>query len=93
MTEKVVQVTEERSIIELTKEELEEIKNEERLSGWNDVCQYINFCYDHYYYEKKSISAIFEFVKETIWFVRFERKYIKNTRRLDFFQWKDKYRQ
>ena len=91
MIEKVINVTEEKIIIELTKEELEEIKKKQRKLGRDDVVGYIAFSLKNYKL-KMNLGGIFEFIHNLIDFLNKDTEYIPNAFRYTFLDYLNEYR-
>lgn len=91
MIEKLINVTEEKIIIELTKEEFEKIKQEQRKLGRDDVAGYIAFSLKNYKL-KMNLGGIFEFVHNLIDFLNKDTKYIPNTFEYTFSDYLNEYR-
>lgn len=91
MIEKVINVTEEKIIIELTKEELEEIKKKQRKLGRDDIAGYIAFSLKNYKL-KMNLGGLLEFVPNLIDFLNKDTEYIPNTFRYTFSDYLNEYR-
>lgn len=91
MTEKVINVTEEKIIIEITKEELEEIKKKQRKLGRDDVAGYIAFSLKNYKL-KMNLGGAFEFVHNLIDFLNKDTEYMPNTFEYTFSDYLNEYR-
>ena len=91
MIEKVIEVTEKKTIIELTKDELEEIKQEQRKLGRDDIAGYIAFSLKNYKL-KMNLGGVFEFVHSLIDFLNKDTEYISNTFEYTFSDYLNEYR-
>jgi len=81
-------ITTKQIIYELTKEELESIKAEERKKGQFDVISYIGFCWNNFIW-KKNIAGVHEFVDSLLDFLN-GYSGIKNTQNIDFSEYVSK---
>ena len=91
MIEKVINVTEEKIIIEITKEELEEIKKKQRKLGRDDVAGYITFSLINCKLQM-NIGGVFKFVHDLMDFLNKNTDYIPNTFGYTFSDYLNEYR-
>lgn len=84
-------VTESKVFYEISEDELNKIKREERAKGRQDVAEYIDFAYCNYIY-KINIGGAFDFIKDVIKFCRFEINNIDNNYKYNFFDFVKRYR-
>ena len=75
-------VTESKTLYEISEDELIEIKRKERAKGRQDVVEYIDFAFCNYIY-KMNIGGVFSFIKSLIKFCRLKEYYCDITRLLD----------
>lgn len=85
------EITTEQIVYEITKEELEKIKRDERVNGRYDIIRYLIFTMQHYRYEL-NVGGMMKFIKELIQFLGGETNVIKNTFRYSFDDYVLKYR-
>ena len=85
------EVTTEQVVYEITKEELDSIKREERNKGRDDVLGYIGFSIKNYRYEI-TIAGIKNFVKELVDFLSDRTNTIQNIYGYSFWDYIKKYR-
>ena len=84
-------VEKEQIVYEITKEELDKIKREERVKGRYDIVEYARFAWNNYYLQLNTGCKI-RFVKDLFDFVVNEDDSIKNIYNLSFHEYVKKYR-
>ena len=84
-------IVSEVTIYELTKEELEEIKKNERLKGRDDIRQYVNFAWHNFYLELNYKGKV-EFFIETCNFLLNGENNIHNVYKMPFDKFIETYR-
>ena len=84
-------VTESKTLYEISEDELIEIKRKERAKGRQDVVEYIDFAFCNYIY-KMNIGGVFSFINSLIKFCRLEINNIDNHYKYNFFDFVKKYR-
>ncbi len=84
-------ITESKVFYEISEDELNEIRREERAKGRQDVAEYIDFAYCNYIY-KMNIGGAIGFIERVIKFCRFEINNIDNHYKYNFFDFVKKYR-
>ena len=84
------EVTTEQVVYEITKEELDSIKREERNKGRDDVLGYIGFSIKNYRYEI-TIAGIKKFVEELVDFLSDRTSTIQNIYGYSFWDYIKKY--
>lgn len=85
------EVTTEQIVYEISKEELEFIKREERAKGRYDIIEYLCFTMKYYLYEI-NIAGATNFIKELCDFLLDKTNTIQNTYRYSFGDYLKKYR-
>ena len=85
------EVTTEQVVYEITKEELDSIKREERNKGRDDALGYIGFSIKNYRYEI-TIAGINKFVRELVDFLSNRTNTIQNIYGYSFWDYIKKYR-
>lgn len=85
------EVTTEQVVYEITKEELESIKIEERNKGRYDIIEYLCFAASHYIY-KINIGGAVNFITDLSDFLSDKTNIIPNVYGYSFFEWMKKYR-
>lgn len=81
----------EQVIYEISKEELESIKRDERNNGRYDIIGYIGFALKNYRYEL-NLGGLSELVSDLCDFVTDKTNTIQNTYGYSFFEWLKRYR-
>ena len=76
-------VTESKTLYEISEDELIEIKRKERAKGRQDVVEYIDIAFCNYIY-KMNIGGVFSFIKSLIKFCRLEINNIDNHYKYNF---------
>lgn len=71
---------------EISKEELEKIKKQERARGRSELAEYILFCYSNYIL-KMNLGGLLEFLKEILGFLNREKDGISNKYEISFFEY------
>lgn len=85
------EITREEIVYEVTKEELDSIKREERIKGRNDVMDYIGFSMHNYHY-KMNLGGMQSFLCELIDFVADKTITIQNVYGYSFKDYINKYK-
>ena len=85
------EITTEQTVYEITKEELESIKREERTNGRYDVIGYIGFSMKNYRYEI-NLAGIGKFIDELVDFLSDRTMTIQNIYGYSFRDYINKYR-
>lgn len=83
MTEIKREVVKEQIIYEITKEELEQLKRDERTKGRQEVCDYIDFCLRNFRYEI-NVGGLCKFIPQLCDFIRGSSAGIENTYNYSF---------
>ena len=80
------EVVTQQTIYEVTKEELDKIKQDARLEGRKDILEYIIFAVKHYYF-KMNIGGMCECYHDIVKFVVGDSDRIKNTADYSFWDY------
>lgn len=91
MVEIVKEVTQKQVVYEITKEELEAIKREERNKGRNDIAEYIGFSIRNFYL-KWNVGGALEFITCLVDFINKDTSMIENTYDYSFEDFVNEYR-
>lgn len=84
------QIEKEEIIYELTQDELCDLLKNSFNKSKKYIGDYILFCYNHYIY-KLNISGLIDLLSDIISFVCGNSNYIRNTYKLDYFDFLNKY--
>jgi hypothetical protein len=83
MTEIKREVVKEQIIYEITKEELEQLKRDERIKGRHEVCDYIDFCLRNFRFEL-NVGGLCRLIPQLCDFIRGTSVGIENTYNYSF---------
>lgn len=85
------EVVSDQTIYEVTKEELDKIKQDARFEGRKDILEYITFAIKHYYF-KSNIAGMCECYHDIVKFVVGDSHTIKNTANYSFWDYMNNYK-